>query len=340
MKTALITTTIYVPRVLALYREIDKDVAFFIAGDRRTPHDDVRRFVTTLGNAVYYSDSEQEQLGYVSSSLIGWNCITRRNIALLEAIKWGAEIIATVDDDNIPLDADYFSTFRRVLSQSYSGLCVSSDDGWFNVGHYLIPPVYHRGFPFPKRSKDHCYSIQIVQGARVGVAAGLWFGDPDIDAIDRIATRPEVHQVSEVLRRGLCVQPGVWAPINSQNTAYLRELAPLFMVWSGVGRYEDIWASYVAQRIMRNLEYYLHYGPPFVWQERNPQSLLRNLQDELYGMEHTVRFCEDLRIADLGAGGVLEQLERLYAGLQSEDYLPPVVCELGTAWCKDVGRVL
>ncbi|GAI53134.1 unnamed protein product, partial [marine sediment metagenome] len=107
MKLALITTTIGVPHVLSLYRELDKEAMFFIAGDRKTPHDEVRSLVSTLGNAVYYSDTDQEKLGYRSSELIGWNRIMRRNIALLEAIKYGADIIVTIDDDNIPLDRSY-----------------------------------------------------------------------------------------------------------------------------------------------------------------------------------------------------------------------------------------
>ena len=35
------------------------------------------------------------------SKLIGWNCIQRRNFAILEAYERGAEIIALIDDDNI-----------------------------------------------------------------------------------------------------------------------------------------------------------------------------------------------------------------------------------------------
>ena len=36
------------------------------------------------------------------SQLIGFNCIERRNFGFLLAKKLGAEIIATIDDDNIP----------------------------------------------------------------------------------------------------------------------------------------------------------------------------------------------------------------------------------------------
>lgn len=340
MKLALITTTIRVPHVLSLYRELNKEVMFFITGDRKTPHSEVRSFVSTLGNAVYYSDVEQEKLGYRSSSLIGWNRIMRRNIALLEAIKSGADIIITVDDDNIPLGHDYFADFVKILTHPFSGLQVTSDDGWFNVGEYMIPSVYHRGFPYDKRHTKHTYAMSHAQAVKIGVVAGLWFGDPDIDAMERITNRPEIHQIAEVLQRGLCVNTNIFAPVDSQNTAYIAELAPLFMVWTGVGRYDDIWASYLAQRVMRTLDYHVYYGPPFVWQERNPQNLWQNLRDEILGMEYTSRLCEDLLAANLSNGTVLEKLECLYEQLKSKDYLPSIVYELGKAWCEDIRSIL
>src|SRR5215467_2560769 len=88
MRIALITTTIYVPTVLEHYRRLDSGVAMFVAGDRQTPHVAARSFIESLGNATYYSDADQEKLGYKSSAVIGWNKIMRRNIALLEALRW------------------------------------------------------------------------------------------------------------------------------------------------------------------------------------------------------------------------------------------------------------
>ena len=339
MRLALITTTIYVPKVLEQYRYLNKEVVFFVVGDRNTPHAEVRSFIEGLGNAVYYSDTDQEKLGYKCSEIIGWNRIMRRNIALLEAIKWGADIIISVDDDNIPLSQEYFSDFIRVLTGPFSGLEVTSVDGWFNIGEYMIPPIYHRGFPYEQRHIEHNYVMRQIQGVKIGVAAGLWFGDPDIDAMERITNRPKVNQIAAIARRGLLVDTNLFAPINSQNTAFIAELAPLFMVWAGVGRYDDIWASYFAQRIMRTLGYHVYYGPPFVCQERNIHNLWQNLRDEILGMEYTTRFCNDLLAAELSGASVLDKMEYLYGQLKDREYLPPVVYELGKAWCEDVRRI-
>lgn len=340
MRVALITTTIYVPRVLERYRDLDKEVMFFVAGDKKTPHSEARSFIKGLGNAVYYSDADQEKLGYKCSEIIGWNKIMRRNLALLEAIKWGADIIISVDDDNIPLSHNYFADFESVLSHPYNGVMASSDRHWFNVGEFLNPPVYHRGFPYDFRNIDLKVRLSPVCGVKVGVAAGLWLGDPDIDAMERITNNPTVHQVSEVLRTGLVVDSTCLAPFDTQNTAYVAELAPLMMVLVGVGRYDDIWASYIAQRVMMETDYLIHFGGPLVWQERNSQSQWRNLKDEVFGMEFTGRFCADLLPANLGVGNVLVKLRRLYEHLRGLDYLPPVVFDLGKAWVDDVEKVL
>jgi hypothetical protein len=339
-KVALITTTIYVPEVLEIYRDIGKDVTFFVTGDRKTPHDQVRKFVEGLGNAIYYSDSDQEKLGYKCSPLIGWNKIMRRNIALLEAIKYKPDLIVTIDDDNFPLDKDYFDHFVRVLGRSFTGLRIRTDEPFFNVGQFLSPTCYHRGFPHDSRHKQPQYEIIPAHDIKIGVAEGVCIGDPDIDAVDRVSQRPQVHHISEVLRQGIAVTAPTMAPINSQNTAYVSELAPLFMVWVGVGRYDDIWASYTAQRIMKTLGYGLHYGPPFAWQQRNPHNLWQNLRDEILGMECTPTFCEDLNRTDIGTGTVLEKLERLYEELKNKQYLPELVYRVGKAWCEDVAGLL
>ncbi|GAI13351.1 unnamed protein product, partial [marine sediment metagenome] len=40
---------------------------------------------------------------------------------MLEAIKYGADIIISIDDDNIPLDEHYFKDFVSILSHPFTG---------------------------------------------------------------------------------------------------------------------------------------------------------------------------------------------------------------------------
>ena len=57
-------------------------------------------------------------------------------------------------------------------------------------------------------------------------------------------------------------------------------------------------------------------------------------------MENTTRYTRDLIAADPGEGGVLDKLARMYEQLDGSDYLPPIVCEMGRAWCRDVAKLL
>ncbi len=340
MKIVLITTTIHIPDVLIRYRQIDQGVTFIITGDKKTPHVKVRALVEGLGNAIYYSDTDQDKLGYSCSKIIGWNKIMRRNIALLEAIKLKPDIIISIDDDNLPLGDDYFKSFSSFFANPFSGVMVNNDTRWFNIGCLLDPQIFHRGFPYEQRHSSHIFRLESVMNKRIGIASGLWLGDPDIDAVDRIVRHPTVLHISDLLYTGVIVNNTHFAPINSQNTAFTYEIAPLMMVLIGVGRFDDIWASYIAERIMMETDYYVHYGRPFVWQERNKHNQWKNLHDELFGMEWTQKFCQYLLSIELGGGSIFEKLRYLYEKLRYLDYLPDKVKKLGIAWCNDLERIL
>ena len=309
MRTALITTSIHVPTVLALYRRLGPDVAFFVAADEKTPRE-AYEFCATISNCEIYSPDRQRELGYACSELIGWSCVERRNIALLEAVKWGADAIVTIDDDNASIDPSYFHNFsvlalptgqyelgpaenpgRGALVHEFSGLKASSPTGWFDPGCLLVPQTKHRGFPIGIRSEP---VFTPVTDARIGVAQGLCLGDPDIDAVTRIALNPIIHSVSELGHAGIVADPRCWTVWNTQNTAFIRELAPAMFQMPGVGRYSDIYASLITQRVMRERGLYVHFGQPFIWQQRNKHNLIGDLRQEIDGMEKIERFCKYL----------------------------------------------
>jgi hypothetical protein len=337
---ALVTTTIQVPRVLEWYRRIDPDVPFFVIGDRQTPHAEIRDFVRRLGNAEYYSDVDQEKLGYASSEALGWCKPGRRCIGMLEAVRSGADIVVTIDDDNIPLGRGYFDEFAQVLSQPFDGLRADHSDGWFDVGQFLLPPVRHRGFPHELWNSPRPPSLSHVIGARVGVAAGLWLGDPDIDATLRLTTAPRCLGVSPVADPGFVVNCSGYAPFNSQNTAFVRELLPVLLMLTPMGRYDDIWASFIAERVMREFDYFVHYGRPFVWQERNPHSPVDDIKNELEGMTSSLAFTRALDEADLKAGDTIQTTAQLYQKLARMAWPRTGLIELGRAWLHDVEKVL
>jgi hypothetical protein len=347
MKVGLITTTVNVPTVLQLYRKLDTDARFFVALDNKTPRA-VFSFVEQLGNAecVIHAGGR-----YACDALIGWDTIARRNIALLEALKWGADVIVSIDDDNIPVDEDYFRSFRSVLDSDafapripFHGIKARGRFGWFDPCSLQFPVsgrrVVQRGFPQPAMTAAADVAFESVTDAKIGVAQGMILGDPDTSAIDRISQRPEVHQVSELMRAGIVTNPKeCYAPLNSQNTAFIRQLAPCFLMVPSYGRYDDIYASLVVQRVMREHNLFVHYGQPFVFQQRNPHNLLADLRKERWGAEHILEFAAWLGTF-LGQTDVIGMLRVMVTNLPKIWFIPSGTQELWLAWLEDCEKVM
>jgi hypothetical protein len=348
MKTALITTTINVPTVLELYRQHGPDVAFFVAGDVKTPDYDRHKWPPLDG---YLSPERQKSLGYKCSELIGWNSIQRRNIALLEAVKWGADIIVSIDDDNIPLPAvpntdyrSYFNQFRDALGTNYhegrfNGIKVTGLDGWFDVGRLLDPVAPHRGFPISHG--NDLWRADHATNARVGVAAGICLGDPDVSAVTRLAHHPEVHRVSELLNTGIIVDNKTWTVFNSQNTAFIRELAPAFFMLPGVGRMDDIYASLIMQRLLAHRGLHVHFGRPYCWQSRNPHNLVKDLRAEIDGIEGVEKLADALEdVGFMAHHSNLECIRSLWNQLERAKLFPAQTVETALAFLDDCEAVL
>jgi hypothetical protein len=337
MDVCLFTTTINCPTVLRQYRQSDPDVHFIVAGDNKTPHAEVRALCKELGNAVYLDMAQQENLGYKCHDIIGPNTIQRRNIALLEAIRSGADVVVSIDDDNAPRRATYFEDLRTALEPRGHPVAIGSE--WFNLGDYAESPYIYRGFPFSLRDHE-LPTFTLPRAVQVGIVNGLIYGDPDINAIDRYRDAPRVRAYSGYAEQyGVAVNPRTtWTPVNSQNTAYVRELAPLAFVLPAIGRYDDIWASFMALRVMEATDYHVLFGEPSVIQERNPHNWLVDLEREIYGMRHTEAFCEGLKAISVDpAKSVLDNLDAVRQGVT---HLPLQARLFMDAWMDDVAKVI
>lgn len=332
----LITTTINVPRNLRDWRASgfnDHDV-FIVAGDLKTPHVAVEQFLRTLPGDNRYLHPDGQR-GWASSEVLGWNCIQRRNIALLEALRLKPEWIITVDDDNYPIDPDhalYLEDIFSGLNADY--LTVSGMEGWWNVGEMLTPAVVHRGYPLSRRPVEE-RALHYHRNQSIGVVASLWLGDPDIDAPQRMTHRYAIESMATEQSRVL--ESGTWCPFNSQATAWITELAPLMAVWPGVGRYDDIFASYLARAVMDATRYRVLYGQPLVRQTRNAHNVLNDLRNEFFGFEHTDALCDKLR--ELPEGDIADAFTWLIED-PAFSFLPEQTRQFFSAWLEDLGHVM
>ena len=275
------------------------------------------------------------------SSAIGFDTLARRNIAFLEALKWGADVIYSWDNDNLPVDPHLFSQIDWMFSDPnlWSGIKVTGTDGWFDPGQLLIPPTRHRGFPYDKPVSKTAYP---VTGAKVGVAAELVIGDPDCDAVTRMEHRPDIGSVHILGSTGVVVDPHTWTVFNSQNTAVIRELIPSWFMMPGVGRHDDIYASLIVQRVARERGYHTHFGPPFTYQQRNDHNLVTDLRKEIDGMENVRTLAGVLDVIKLAGKSVVGDTRLIYETLLSccTTLVPPAACKAALLWLEDVESVL
>lgn len=260
----------------------------------------------------------------------------RRNFALMWALESGAEMIITLDDDNFPASANWVSLVQKMLSTPNTLYPVRTDpDGWADPGKLCIPRTTHRGYPISIRRKTPSWTDRAPRDEQIGVFAGLWTGDPDIDAIERIANDPTILNVAHTI----VWDRETWAPFDSQSTAITRELAPLLFMWPYVGRYDDIWASYLARAVMDYRDQHVAYGNPSVRQARNPHNLLKDLNNERLGYEHTENLCDVLREVDFTVCGdsVFSQMAHAVSIIEDRCSFVPRLTKRGLrAWLEDL----
>lgn len=337
MRTALITTTINVPKVLALYRKLGPDVWFYVAADEKTPLE-AYEFCADIPNCEILSPDRQKELGYECSSLLGWNNDSRRNIALLEAIKDGADVIFSCDDDMIPLGLDFFERFEIMLSEPYSGLQMGAPEHWCDVGKQTFNSASQRGLPLGVAAVN---DFAFANDVQIGAMQGIILGTPDTDAGTTMARQPFVHSATDILRNGFVINPLAKSVFNSQITAFRRELAPCFaQFYKWQARNTDIFASLIMRRIMREQNLHTYFGLPFCFHNRSPRDPRLDLAAEKYGVDNVERFQACLDATILTGGTVTQQTRHLYDSLAAAGHVPNGMVEAVHAFLDDICMVL
>lgn len=326
MKTALISTTINIPTVFAAYRAIDPDVRFFVAMDKKTPVE-AYVFLEALGNVEVLQPTVAK---YDCDHLIGHNTDSRRNIALLAALEWGAELLISVDDDMLVTSSKFFAEFECLFEEGFTGLQFGAQNRWLNAGGN----IKQRGLP---TDVEFDQSVEQAIGVKIGAAQGLILGVPDTDACTAITKRPLVDGFTDDYKQGFVVHPWAHSVYNSQLTAFRRELAPAFaQFYAGQGRNTDLFASLLMRRVMEDRGLYMHFGLPFGYHARKPRPLFNDLKAEMYGLEHIADFAEFLHRAPTQNHSAVEDCRDLMMGWSKDD----ATTAFFSAWYDDVEKVL
>lgn len=280
MKKFIVTTTIQpVTKATELYLQ-KKDWTLIVVGDKKTPHD----IYESIGDLIYLSPSFQEEHYKALSDAIGWNCIMRRNIGFIEAYRRGADIVASIDDDNIPYE-NWGKDIR--LGEQY----VPIYDSIYGILDPLKltnhPEIWHRGYPLDLVSVSKYIEYKGKEKRNFYFQANLWDGDPDIDATCRMVCAPKNLKLE--LKEPFTAN--CYIPFNSQNTFIARDALPFYMVLPHIGRMDDIWGGYIAQYILDTRPLFM---PATTHQLRNEQSIYKNYNDEIFGVNNTSRLLKDI----------------------------------------------
>lgn len=278
MKTVVVITSIWRPTeaVRRLGSLSNQELEILVVGDNKTPTD------WQCKGVKYMSPNEQHTKYPELSTLLGWNTVDRRNLGYLEALRMGADVVAYMDDDNLP-----YPNWNRSMDIWYAQFStrfmpIDPRCSVFDPLSVFGITAYHRGFPVDQLNYRAVRqdSGEIGRAAResFGVVAGLWDDQLDVDALQRIqgigngATLPQM---------GLYCSSKI-SPFNYQNTFINADLVPYAISIPFTGRMCDIWGAYWLQAVTGCKVAYV--GPTVVHSQMRYQcSLVSDLQQESLG---------------------------------------------------------
>jgi hypothetical protein len=316
LKAAIVTTTINIPIFLEGYihnftqYSVDYErIVFIIVGDLKSSSQDIRKYIEKLDPrfAVEYLDiSSQEKWlletygakAFEKAKLaIPYNSIRRRNVGYLRALELGTEAIITVDDDNYAGFSNWLHEHLTILNSTEPLPTVSSVNQIVNPCrvlkfNYSDAKVFSRGYPFSRLFSD-TFDVKIEGGGKVALNMGLWTESPDVDAYTNILY-PDLKSLGfkEDVYERYALSLDNYMPVNTQNTAFIRELTPAFydllmdthMFGTRIDRYDDIWAGLFALKLIHRLNYRATFGIPLTVHRRNRHDYILDLKSELIGM--------------------------------------------------------
>jgi hypothetical protein len=334
---AIVTTTIFEPAFLAGYeRSIrqggwDRDTTLFVIPDRKTPAsvaaaaaDAARRGLDVRCPDLAAQDAFLASCA-PAADFVPYDSDNRRNVGFLMALEAGCDVLISIDDDNyVPDGTDFVRGHLDAVGADVQS-CLAGGDieisagAWFNACEMLElatpAAIFPRGFPYKARrlqgeipGPGAGAGAAAPPEARVAINAGLWREDPDVDAVTRLALAPRVVAVRPP---SVVLGPGVWAPINTQNTALSREAAEAYYyvrMGYAVGglqldRFGDILSGYFVQKCAKHLGETIRFGTPVVDHRRTPHDLLKDLYHELAGIalvEDLVPWLREVKLTGTG----------------------------------------
>lgn len=327
LQDIIVVTTIFEPKFLAGYLDSiekfgrSKTTGIVVIIDKKTPASVAVACAEAKQKGFHVfcpTLSEQEELlakWGAPADYIPYNTDNRRNIGFLLALELGCERMISIDDDNFCLPGNDFIGDHGIVGSIANGTETNSSDPWFNICSLLktnVPQeIFARGFPYAAQRAQRSLSKSATPANRIGLNAGLWLDDPDVDALYRLSQRPSIVGTTG---ENVLLGNKTWSPINTQNTALIREaIAGYYYVRMGfalkgltIDRFGDILSGYLVQKCLKHCGYAIRLGTPAVDHKRTTHNLFKDLYHELAGIVLIEEFVPWLQEVKLSGGSIAE----------------------------------
>ena len=341
MKTSIVTTTINIPKFLDAYTAnfLDckinpNDITFIIVGDTKTP-EEAKTFVNNYSKEFpieFWNVKDQEKWideNYPNNKedvafAIPYQSVRRRNFGYLRALELGSGVIITIDDDNLP-QGDWLGDHLKAFIQGSAMPTVFSPNKIINPCEMLScnhTPVYMRGYPISEIYRDE-FIESFSNDRTVVLNMGLWTNKPDVDSYTNIMF-PDLISHGLALKERYACKPFHFIPINTQNTALLKEVMPAFYLLfqdtpiyeHKIDRFDDIWSGYILQQIAFCKGDTVSFGIPLTNHERNVHDLNKDLKIEFPGIALNRNMLDYIMSIDVN-GTYLECYKQMIDGLEN-----------------------
>jgi len=311
---------------------------FVVIGDAKSPP------YFHVQDCDYYPLVRQRELGFRLEKDLPENHYSRKNLGYLAVLRDPhIRFIVETDDDNMPL-----AGFWTPRTTNHDVDCLTGES-WVNIYRLFTKQnVWPRGFPLEHVHAQTAIVDEALNGSSGGnpsslaehrtclLQQGLAQLDPDVDAFFRL-TQPLPVWFRE--RRPVYLEPGLWSPVNSQNTTWSVDIAPLMYLPSNCEMREtDIWRGLLAQRVLWSFGAGVMFHQATVVQDRNTHNLTQDFREEirLYTevgpvTEHLLGLA--LRPEQSAMG---ENLRHCYEELVRLGIFPDAELALLDAWLEDV----
>ena len=324
-KTVIVTTTINVPVFLETIcknavRYSRKDFSFMIIGDIKTPNE-TRQYCKMISDKFnvdikYLDIPDQEKALLKHRELLDFvplNHSARKTVGNFLAYLDGCESIIALDDDNYATETDFIG-YHSIVGKEIEINVIHSESGWYNTCEQMIEknriPFYPRGYPWAQR-----FLPQIIAKERkkvkVIINEGMVLGDPDIDAVSRLFWPIETIAMDSEFEPCFGLSSRTWAPFNDQNTAFCRELIPVYFKPLSTGRNGDIWTAFVIAKLAGHLGDTITHGQPLARQIRNYHDICQDYKNEELTNRTTDQFVSLLQKVQLTKETYIEAIDEL-----------------------------